>query len=305
MPNVLDLIQSNPEIAQALPKQPIEPSSDTDNMGSTYGVSPETAQYIAPPSWASMRRGRTNAMLGNEGFQNLLAQHHATVADTEATARAAEALFSFQNMAQSHQETADFLHSIHGLRADAPNYENTFLQGAIDYPHADWKRIHEAVAPLHESRRAFMAMHSAAAEREQQNEIFKAMAKGSLKAEDFSNPDNQMNGSLNYGALRALAATREASSPEGLSTAEREMVTKFQDNPNLYKQLDARAAKGDQLAIANKNAYWTAMKKLDPDLANRLKAGGAPAAAAAATVARTAPTNPTAESAYSQLLGRQ
>lgn len=286
MPDVLDLIQSNPELARAIapPEQVANPATAPD-----AGYSPEVAQFMQP-SWAAARAARTNAHLAGDDFQNTLAHHHAAVADAEATARAYEALNTLHMHAVQQQETGGALAALHGIKAGDPDYEQRFLQAGTDFPNANWNRIHEIYQPMHEAHKAHTQMTSSLqaqrAEEQGMKHVFDALGKRLITEDDLGigangQPNNpklwqqtQAGPKLDVMAVRKLAADREAGQPQALTKDEEMIMKRYPDAKSANALFNA--SDNDPTTRAHKALLWSAYNKIVRPTPQASPAAGAP-----------------------------
>lgn len=280
MPDVLEMIASNPEMAQSL-----DQGNAPQPQQQSFTVDPMTAQESGNfndqlsklPAVVSARMRRTANVLSDPDLQESMVAHHQAVADANALHHQASQELTYLHAAHTLHDTGAYYQEAHGISPSDPDFEQKMIGLGAKYPFA--KPDGEIMRSLYDARRTFSTANSMIEERKQQDELFKAMGKGHLSANDLANPDYQINGRPNYGALRMLAASREAAS-QPLTTEEREILTEAGKNPAQFQKKvlnstdDPNDPKYNRVVAGQKALFYRAQGKANG-------AGAAPAASPA------------------------
>jgi hypothetical protein len=282
MPDVLDMLQSNPEMAESL-AQP--PSANTPAAGELVPRTDEQQsrfqdQMSRLPAFIQARHARTAGILADPELANSMETHHQAVADATAFHHQASQELAYSLAAHTLHDTAAFYQAAHGITADDPQYEAKMLALAQQYPHA--KPDAQLMQPLHEARKTYLTANSAAEQQKGEKEVQDYMKTGHLTMNDLTNPAfDSMSQNDKLRALQFLGASR-AGSTVMPNEFERELIKTYgQPGSTAYNKLYKQVQSGNAQSIAIHNAYWNALKKADPGLATRLGAqsGTAPVTA--------------------------
>lgn len=274
MPDILEMMQSNPEMFN--PQQAAQ-AAEPEAVG---GSTPEfTGQVIASgggSSWQDARQGRVHGHLSNPGFQDSLAAHHQALADASALNHQAEQEFTLLHSAHILHDTGAYYKEAHGIHPTDPDYEDKMIGLASKYPFA--KPESALMQPLHEARQTYLTANSAIEQRKEAEQdkthILAAVSSGHITPDELQNDPTlrAKDGSLNVNAVRFRAASRASGQAPGgvavqpLTKEEAGIWKKYSLDPRAYEKdirVPADVSK-DPAAMANKALFWRAAGKINP-----------------------------------------
>ena len=257
MPDILEMMQQNPEMAQSLTQSAPESTAQP-----VTGVAPVD---LGESSWAAMRGGRTRDLLGNPGLRSSLAEHHQAVADAAAFQHQTEQEFSLLHAAHTLHDTASYYQEAKGIRADDPHYEDKMIDLASRYPNA--RPDAALMSPLHESRKNYLEASGIKQQRVDEKELNAALSKNLITPEERMAADQTGWHPQVIHQLKTLAAIREGQR-QPLDTEEREIMNKAAENPTKFQKNvlgtpdNPKDPNYNPIASAQKALYWRANGKI-------------------------------------------
>jgi hypothetical protein len=289
MPDINQLLQSNPEAFQAVtpPAPSVEPTDSNLIASVTSGVA---------PSWQQMRGGRSRRAFSQPGVLDEVGAHHNAIADASAYDSLQAHNLAAYHAAQTYHDTAAFHQAVHGISPKDPDAEMKLMQLGQDHPFA--KPDAELMKPWYEARKQYTDMNGATEQlrqfKDDQKFIMDATAAGHLVQSDLQDPQFQdANGRVSVPALRYQAALRASGQAPGgvvqpkLSKEEAGEWKSYNTAPDVYdrkilKSTDTTTDKNFSPAVAAKKAlFYSALGKMRP--------GGSAAPAAAAPASALPP----------------
>ena len=254
MPDVMDMIRSNPEMVQVSPENILAatPQVNADNSASTM-------------SWAAARRGRARQTLSQDPIAESDHIHHQAVADTSAYLTQSQKEHAMATAAQIQHDTGAYYQEAGGIHPSDPDYEMKHMALAAKYPFA--RPDAQLMQPSHEARRTFMTasnelnkFNQAETTAKMEQGTLTAMQKGVITPNDLNDPAfRNQDGSLNHRLLNYTAAAREGQKSQALTPDERAVLKAYPDSKSVHKLINA--SDDDPATRMQKSLFWSAYHK--------------------------------------------